>query len=135
MAALWLRFLNETKGEHDIPAELEENPEISKALQMCRESAFTTAELYAYETFWDAVYVEKTRIYDAEVRGEVKGRAEGHAEGIVKGRAEGIEIGEQKKTAEIILNCKQNGLSISQIAKIVNMTEDAVTKILTNLSS
>ncbi|MDR1746876.1 MAG: Rpn family recombination-promoting nuclease/putative transposase [Tannerella sp.] len=120
MAALWLRFLNETKGEHDIPAELEENPEISKALQMCRESAFSTAELYAYETFWDAVYVEKTRIYDAEVRG----------------RAEGIEIGEkrgeQKKVAEIILNCKQSGLSISQIALIVNLSEDEVTKTLTN---
>jgi len=72
MAVLWLRFLTEISEQtKEAPAELLENAEISKALSIVEKSAFNDAQLYAYEQFWDAVYVEKALIeggYNVSIR-------------------------------------------------------------------
>jgi len=77
MMVLWLRFLTEIDRDTvEAPAELLENPETAKALQILEESAYTEAELYAYEHYWDAVYYE---------RGAIRhGYKQGMAEGIEK---------------------------------------------------
>ena len=81
MAVLWLRFLTEISEQTtEAPAELLENAEISKALSIVEKSAFNDKQLYAYEQFWDAVYVEKALIEG----GYNKGRAEGRVEGILE---------------------------------------------------
>ena len=106
MAVLWLRFLTEISEQTaEAPAELLENAEISKALSIVEKSAFTDAQLYAYEQFWDAVYVEKALI-------------EG---GYNKGRAEGIlEIARKmkQKNIPIELIIETTGLSEKDIASL-----------------
>jgi predicted transposase/invertase (TIGR01784 family) len=58
MAVLWLRFLKEVEEElHIVPAELKENEEIRRALDMCEEGAFTEMKLYAYDKYWDMICV------------------------------------------------------------------------------
>jgi len=63
MHILWLRYLTEI-DEHTrtVAPELLEQPEVGKALEMVRESAFTSAELQGYEDFWDAIRVEATLV-------------------------------------------------------------------------
>lgn len=77
MAVLWLRFLTEIDAstEH-VPEELKENPEISKALEELKVTAFTEAELRAYDKFWDSVRVEKTLQYDSYQAGKEEGKLE-----------------------------------------------------------
>lgn len=61
MTILWLRFLTEINDKtKEVPAELLENPEINKALEEVKISAFTDAELRAYDKFWDVISSEKT---------------------------------------------------------------------------
>jgi len=48
MAVLWLRFLTEiNRGTREVPKELLENPETSKALGILEKSAYNESELYA----------------------------------------------------------------------------------------
>lgn len=61
MTILWLRFLTEINDKTQIaPKELLDNPEVSKALEEVKVSAFTEEELRAYNKFWDIVSSERT---------------------------------------------------------------------------
>ena len=101
MAVLWLRFLTEISEQtKEAPAELLENAEISKALSIVEKSAFNDAQLYAYEQFWDAVYVERALI-------------EG---GYNKGRAE-----ERIANAKALLD---NGVPLEVIVKSLHLSDD-----------
>ena len=105
MAVLWLRFLTEISEQTaEAPAELLENAEISKALSIVEKSAFTDAQLYAYEQFWDAVYVEKALIEG----GYKKGREEGRAE-------------ERLANAKALIG---NGIPLEVIVKSLHLTDD-----------
>ncbi len=107
MAVLWLRFLTEIdKSTMEAPAELLENPETAQALQILEKSAYTEAQLYAYENYWDAVYNERGAIRG----GYNKGRAEGRAE-------------ERKAIAQ---NLKSLGLPPADIVKATGLTADEV---------
>lgn len=55
-----------------------QNRELSKALELAQESAFSVAELESYDKFWDAVRVEKTIQSDAKQEGIAIGKEEGH---------------------------------------------------------
>jgi hypothetical protein len=66
MTILWLRFLNETEGEHEIPRELIENEDIGRAVEMCRKAAFSKEELSYYERLEDALISYYTMVYDAK---------------------------------------------------------------------
>ena len=116
MAVLWLRFLTEISEQtEEAPAELLENAEISKALSIVEKSAFNDKQLYAYEQFWDAVYVEKALIEG--------GYDKGLAEGLAKGEAKG----EAKRAKERLANAKallDNGVSLEVIVKSLHLTDD-----------
>ena len=61
MAVLWLKFLTEIDEKtRTAPQELLDNPEVSKALEIVEESAYSDAEMAAYEGYWDAVRREAT---------------------------------------------------------------------------
>lgn len=63
MMVLWLRYLTEIDEKtRQAPAELLENPDTCKALDIVRESAFTEAQMAGYEHFWDAVSTERTLV-------------------------------------------------------------------------
>ena len=89
MAVLWLKFLTEINEDTvEVPQELLDNPETSKALQTVEMSAMTKEELWAYEDFWDKLGAERLLFVDSNKISREKGRAEGRAEGIAEGRAE-----------------------------------------------
>jgi hypothetical protein len=92
-----------------VPAELEANEEIRRALDICKEGAFTEAELYAYDRYWDSVRIEKTLIYG------------GRAEGLAKGREENL--------IDVVLNCRHNGFSIEQIQAITGLGKEKILEI------
>ena len=118
MAVLWLRFLTEIGGTtREAPSELLENPEINKALEEVEISAFTDAELRAYDKFWDAVRTEKSLLYDSEQKGIQKGIEKG----IEKGKAE-----EKTSTAQRLLAM---GLTPEQVAQGVDLSVDEVLKL------
>lgn len=108
-AVLWLRFLTEINEEtKEAPAELLENAETSKALSIVEKSAFNDKQLYAYEQFWDAVYVEKALIDG----------------GYKKGIQEGMEKGRTEERLENARNLKTNGIPLELIIKSLNLTDD-----------
>ena len=81
MAVLWLRFLTEIDSNTtEPPTDLLDDPSIGKALNEVRVSAFSDAELLAYDKFWDSVRVEKTLQSDSYMEGRAEGRAEGEME-------------------------------------------------------
>jgi predicted transposase/invertase (TIGR01784 family) len=145
MMVLWLRFLKETRGEHEMPPEMTENPDINKALELCQEGAFTKAELTAYEAFWDAVRTEKTLMAGKYAQGKEEGREEGREEGLVeglekgkaigleegleKGKAigleEGLYLGEKAKAHEIARKLIEAGMPIEQVISFTGLSENA----------
>lgn len=140
MQALWLRFLTEI-NEHTrvVPAELQENAQISKALTLVEESAYSEAQMEGYDQFWDAVRVEKTLINDvkrAKIEGCAEGRAEGRAEGHAEGRAEGLAEGHAKGVEEGIrqeklstaLKMKQMGIDLATIASVTGIDASELDK-------
>lgn len=83
---LWLRFLREVNEKtNQVSQDLLDVPEISEAVILAEEAAYTKGELNAYESYWDSVRTEKTLLI---------GRfEEGLETGIERGKIEGkIEI-------------------------------------------
>ncbi|MDR1259410.1 MAG: Rpn family recombination-promoting nuclease/putative transposase [Tannerellaceae bacterium] len=135
MAVLWLRFLKEVKESKPVvSADLKENADIRKALDICEEGAFTEAELATYDKYWDIIRTENSLIAASRAEGMAEGLTEGRAEGLAEGRAEGLAEGEAKGIAkgiaEIVINCKRNGFSIEQIKTITGLSEERILEIL-----
>lgn len=105
MQMLWLRFMTEIDEKtENISPELLADPLVNKAVSIVRESAFTRAQLEAYDNFWDAIRVEKALVNEGERRGREKGIQEGiqegRAKGIQEGREEGIKEGREEGIKE-----------------------------------
>jgi len=107
MTILWLRFLTEINDHtQEVPAELLENPEISKALEEVKISAFTDEELRAYDKFWDRVSSEKT---------------------LMEGRYdEGKLAGEAEKAVEIAKKMKAAGMDVETISKMTGVSKEEI---------
>lgn len=134
MQVLWLRFLTEINEKTDeVPADLLENPDTRMALDLLRESAFSSEQKEDYDNFWDAVRVEKTLYAGGYSKGKKdgieEGIAEGRAEGREEGRAEGREEGAKSKSLEIARNLKQLGVSSDKISDATGLTEDEIASI------
>lgn len=114
MAVLWLRFLTEI-DEHtkEVPQELLDNPETSKALKAVEESAMSKNELLAYDDFWDKLGAERLLFVDSNRRSMEEGRAEGRAEGRV----------------EIARNLLNMGMSIDDIAKATGLQRQEIERL------
>ena len=94
MQVLWLRYLTEINEKtREVPEELREHPEISKAVTQLEESAFSDAQLLGYDRFWDMVSTAKMQISSSRREAMEKGWKEGMQKGIEKGIKEGIEKG------------------------------------------
>ena len=127
MAVLWLRFLTEI-NEHtrEVDKELLMDDNVAKAVSLVEESAYSDAELWAIDRYWDSVSRERTIMSEKFLKGEAKGRAEGLAEGEKKGRAEG-DRARQISTAKSL---KRMGiLSVSQIAAATGLSEEEIHKL------
>ena len=147
MKALWLRYLTEIEDStREVAEELLENPQISKALTVVEESAYTPEQLEGYDKFWDIIRTERTLVESALRKGMArgmeqglaKGMEQGLAKGLAKGRAEGMEQGlaegmeqglakgraegEIEKAIQIAHTLKKMGLSTSDVMKATGLT-------------
>ncbi|MDR3245711.1 MAG: Rpn family recombination-promoting nuclease/putative transposase [Prevotellaceae bacterium] len=116
MATLWLRFLREVhEGVIDVDAELLENENICKAIDLCVEYTFSHAEMYAYENCWDNVRTQVANAIEFSEKGKMEEKMEG----------------EMKERIEVIINSQKAGLPIDLIATITKLTPEEVIEILT----
>ena len=135
MAVLWLRFLTEINVRtEEAPAELLENPATAKALKLLEKSAYSEAQLIAYDRFWDAVYRERTFFDDGFKKGQIdgweKGMEKGMAEGMEKGREAGI-LNEKKET---VRRLSALGLTTEQMALGTGLSTAEVDRLLSELA-
>ena len=135
MHVLWLRYLTEIADNTEtVSQDLLEDPEISKALSEIRESAFSNAELEAYDRFWDSVSVEITLYNSGERKGRAEGLAEGMAKGMAKGMAEGMAKGlakgraegERQKAMEIARKLIASGHTPQEVALLTGLAADDI---------
>jgi predicted transposase/invertase (TIGR01784 family) len=117
MAVLWLRYLTEIDEDtHEVPAELLEAPDVRHALDLVEQSAYSDAEMEAYDKFWDAIRVEQAFVDEAEIRYGI-GRAEGREEGRAEGRM------------DIVRKMKAKGLSAEDIADLTGLTPEEIASV------
>ena len=126
MKVLWLRYLTEIEERtKEVPQELLDNPEISKALTVVEESAYNDAQMLAYDKFWDIIRTERT-FYNSAHR---DGYKDGLEKGMEKGMEKGLKEGEKKKSLEVAkkllayntpldIIANSTGLSIEEIKKL-----------------
>ena len=130
MAVLWLRFLTEV-NEHtrEVDKELLADDNVAKAVSLVEESAYSDAELWAIDRYWDSVSRERTIMSEKFLKGEAKGRAEGLKEGMKKGMKQGEEKGRKDATLANALSLKKNGVPIDVIANSLGLSIDEVRKL------
>ena len=93
-----------------LPAELQENEYIRQAAELCEESAFTPAELAAYEKYRDTIRT------DIAVRESIRLKS------LKKGEAIGLE--------KAVLNGARANDSIEAISAFTGLTAGQITEIL-----
>ena len=130
MAVLWLRFLTEiNRSTAEVPAELLENPETSKALKILEKSAYSEAQLYAYERYWDAVYNERGAIRHGYNQGFNQGLAEGQKKGLVQGEKKGRAEGRAEEKLSNARSLKENGVPTDIISKSLGLTAEEIERL------
>ena len=114
MHDLWLKFLTEIdENTIDAAPELIENKETNEALEMLRASAFTDAEMLAYEKYWLDVSTEKSALEHEREEGRAEGRAEG----------------EQSKAISIARMMKADGEPVEKIIKYSGLTAEEISNL------
>ena len=107
MQVLWLRFLTEIdENTREVPEELLENPDVKRAVEIVEESAYSEAEMYAYDKFWDAIRVEQAFVDEAEIRFNI-----------------GIDKGKQDTARKLK---SMNVMTIEQIAEATGLTTEQI---------
>ena len=107
MQVLWLRFLTEIdENTREVPEELLENPDVKRAVEIVEESAYSEAEMYAYDKFWDAIRVEQAFVDEAEIRFNI-----------------GIDKGKQDTARKLKA---MNVMTIEQIAEATGLTTEQI---------
>ena len=70
---LWLRFLQEIDEKTtQVSSDLLDVPEISKAVELAKQAAYTSEELIAYEAYWDSVRTERTLLQGRYDEGKIE---------------------------------------------------------------
>ena len=116
MQILWLRFLTEIdENTKKVAKALLDDPHVNEALEIVEESAYSEAEMLAYDKFWDRVSRESTREANLKEAEEKLGAmtAERDAE---KARADAAEAKLRQDKLDTARNLKAMNLTIEQIA-------------------
>ena len=138
MQVLWLRYLTEiNERTQHVDEELIGDANVCKALSLVEESAYTDAELYAIDHYWDAVSRERTVLAEKYERGHAEGLEEGIEIGVAKGRAkghaegleEGLAKGEKKRSAEIAKTMLSMNIPLETISKATGLSKDELLNI------
>ena len=142
MQVLWLRYLTEIEERtKEVPQELLDNPEISKALTVVEESAYSDEQLLGYDKFWDIIRTERTFYNSALRNGYKEGHNAGHEEGIKEGIKEGskegikegMKEGLEKEKLETIKRLKAKGFALATIVVAIGMIEKDILRCIQTL--
>ena len=134
MAVLWLRFLTEINGKiRKAPPELEENPEVRKALEMVEVAALTPEERAKYDGFQDWLCRE-TRRADAERRLEELRKQDPEMVRLIEKASERDILLEERDSARVQRDAwadrlrdsarqmKADGMAVETIAKYTGLS-------------
>jgi len=122
LQVLWLRFLTEIdESISNAPADLLENTEITEALENLKTSAFTQAELDAYDKYWDNIRVELTLQSESYDKGHVEGREEG--------KAEGEKLGAMLKAYKTAINGFSKNMTIEELSELTELPLSTLEKL------
>jgi predicted transposase/invertase (TIGR01784 family) len=113
LMVLWLRYMSEIDSgkeiiDNTLLQDLNSVPEIAEALELAKESAYTKAELEAYDRYWDSIRTEKTIVADSESRGHDLAKV------------------------DFILRAFDRGLDTAMIASITAVSESEVRKVISD---
>ncbi len=115
---LWLRFLTEINEQTEkVDDVLLENPDISQALNIVERSAYTDADMYAYEDYLLEVMTQRN-----SMKSERK-------DGFAEGRAEGLTEGAQSEKLETARRMKADGLPLDVISKYTQLPLDEIERL------
>jgi predicted transposase/invertase (TIGR01784 family) len=107
MAALWLRFLKEVNEDvREVSGDLSSDSDINEALVICKESAFSEADRYAYNRYWMEISNEISLLDEREQKGKAEGKAEA--------------------SGNIALNMLRGGISPENIMQFTGLTLDEI---------
>jgi predicted transposase/invertase (TIGR01784 family) len=130
MAVLWLRFLTEINdGTRRVSEDLLQNAEVKRAIEIVEESAYSDAELYAYDKFWDIIRVERTLEYDREQKykqmyaDDIEKATE---KGMEKGMKQGIEKGMEKGNRDNARKMKALGATAEFISQVTGLSAEEI---------
>lgn len=114
LAVLWMRFLTEINEKTTtVPADLLGEANISRAIDIVEESAYSVPELLAIDRFWDAVSCERTLMDNS----------------YHEGRAEGLAEGEKKERLKTALKMKEKGIPADLIGEITGLSAEEIASI------
>jgi predicted transposase/invertase (TIGR01784 family) len=125
IGVLWMRFLRETDALDTIPEEFKDSPEVIKAMALAQESAYTKAELEAYDEYLDAIRVQQTVRADSLKEGEERGIEKGIEKGKEEERKKNLE--EKKDMARKML---QRGMGVEDIHTIIELPKEIIRSLL-----
>ena len=113
LQVLWLRFLTEINAyTEEVPQELLDNPEISKAISLVEESAYNREQLLGYDMFWDRVSRDRTLANDLKRTKEQLAQVEAQA---------------KQKLLQTARNLKaMNVMTTEQIAEATGLTAEEI---------
>ena len=125
MQILWLRFLTEIGADtREAPQDLLDDPHVNKALGILEESAYSKAEMYAYDKFWDQASVEATYQRDWEEMVASRDAERERADAAVASRDAALE--RLRQTAR---QMKADGMSAEAISKYTGMSAEEIGRV------
>ena len=125
MQVLWLRFLTEIGADtREAPQDLLDDPHVNKALGILEESAYSKAEMYAYDKFWDQASVEATYQRDWEEMVASRDAERERADAAVASRDAALE--RLRQTAR---QMKADGMSAEAISKYTGMSAEEIGRV------
>ena len=132
MQVLWLKFLTEINEKTvDVDPKLLENPQISKALDIC--TYLTQEEILGYDRYWDAVSTAKTLASGKFKDGLDIGLEKGEKIGLEKGEKIGLEKGRAESRKETAIAMLKEGMPVDLTAKFSKLSVEEVEKIKATL--
>ena len=145
MQVLWLRFLTEVGADtRQAPQDLLDDPHVNKALGILEESAYSKAEMYAYDKFWDQASIEAT--YQRDWEGAIAERDAAFASrdaafasrdeafasrdaAVARADAEKVRADEAtERVRQTVRNLKAMKLSLEQIAAATGLSVGEIAK-------
>ena len=129
MSVLWLRFLTEIgEDTKKAPKDLVDDPHVNQALEIVEESAYSEAEMYAYDRFWD--YASRKATEEAGMKAAIAERdaavAERDAANAQRDAANAQRDAAVEKLRQSARQMKTDGMAVETIAKYTGLPADEI---------